>query len=274
MTDSVSFRWLGVVGTELRANDQTLLIDPYFTRIPMRRLWFGRVEPDHGLIAEKVQHGDFVLITHPHFDHIMDVPDVVHNTGAAALGSANACRLLAAYGVSEEQAREIKVGDKLNLMDFEVEVFRSQHMRTPGFSPGRLSSDPKPPLRARDYRMDENFSFLISIGGYRMLTDPGESPGAAPRADILFVFPYRNEEYYKSLLPLVQPKVVIPTHWDDFFRPLSKPLRPLIQPPKWPLISLRRINLTAFGRMIERIYPETKFFVPEIFRTYDLKEFM
>jgi hypothetical protein len=122
--------------------------------------------------------------------------------------------------------------------------------------------------------MDENFSFLISIGGYRMLTDPGERPGTAPPADILFVFPYRNEAYYKSLLPLVQPKVVIPTHWDDFFRPLSKPLRPLIQPPKWPLISLRRINLTAFGRMIERISPETKFFVPEIFRTYDLKEFV
>ena len=274
MTDSVSFRWLGVVGTELRANDQTLLVDPYFTRIPMRRLWFGRVEPDHGLIAEKIRASDFVLITHAHFDHIMDVPDVVHNTGAAALGSANACRLLAAYGVSEEQAREIKAGDKLNLKDFEVEVFRSQHMRTPGFSPGRLSSVPKPPLRARDYRMDENFSFLISIGGYRMLTDPGERPGAAPPADILLVFPYRNEAYYKSLLPLVQPKVVIPTHWDDFFRPLSKPLRPLIQPPKGPRISLRRINLTAFGRMIERISPETKVFVPDIFHTYDLKEFV
>jgi L-ascorbate metabolism protein UlaG (beta-lactamase superfamily) len=235
-------------------------------------MWFGQVEPNHDLIAEKIQQCDSILITHAHFDHLMDVPDVVHNTGATALGSTNSYRLLAACGVPEEQLREIKAGDRFTLKDFEVAVSRSQHMRTPGFSPGRLPPDPRPPKKASDYLMDENFSFLISVGGYRLLTDPGERPGAAPRADILFVFPYRDEAYYKSLLPRVQPKIVIPTHWDDFFRPLSKPLRPLIKPPKLPFPKLRRINLTEFGQMIERISPETKYFVPEIFHTYDLAE--
>jgi len=272
MVASTGFRWLGVAGTELTADDQTLIIDPYFTRISMLRSLFGRIEPDHELIAEKVRRGDFVLITHPHFDHLMDVPDVVHNTGATALGSANACRLLAVLGVDEERIRKTEVGAKLSLKDFEVEVFRSQHMWTPGFSPGPLSPDLKPPLKAREYRMDDNYSFLISIGGYRLLTDPGDNPAGSPPADILFVFPYRDDAYYRSLLPRVRPKTVIPTHWDDFFRPLSKPLRPLIQPPKWPLISLRRINITAFGHRIERIYPETKVFVPEIFHTYDIAE--
>ena len=270
MVASVYFRWLGVVGTELTANDQTLLIDPYFTRIPMCKILFRRIEPDHDLIAEKVQRGDFVLVTHSHFDHLMDVPDVIHNTGATALGSANACQLLTICGVDQERIREIGVGDRCTLRDFEVEAFKSRHMWVPSFRPGKLSPGLKPPLKARDYRMDEDFSFLISIGGLRLLTDPGDSPAEAPPADVLFVFPYRDDAYYKSLLPRVQPKIVIPTHWDDFFRPLSKPLRPLIQPPRWPLISLRRINLASFGRRIERIYPETKVFVPEIFNTYDL----
>ncbi|UCG84267.1 MAG: MBL fold metallo-hydrolase [Dehalococcoidia bacterium] len=272
MMASIQFRWLGVVGTELTANDQTLIIDPYFTRIPILRTFFCKIQPDHELIAEKIKHGDFVLITHPHFDHLMDVPDVVHNTGATALGSANSCQLLAALGVDEQRIRKIEVGEKLSLSDFEVEVFRSKHMWVPGFTPGLLSPDLKPPLKARSYRMDEDFSFLISIGGYRLLTDPGENPAEVPSADILFVFPYRHDVYYESLLHQVQPNVVIPTHWDDFFRPLSKPLRPLIQPPKWPPISLGRINLTSFRHRIERIYPQTKVFVPEIFNTYNLSE--
>ncbi len=45
---------------------------------------------------------DFVLVTHAHWDHLMDVPDVVLNTGATALGSANTCQLLALLGVAPE----------------------------------------------------------------------------------------------------------------------------------------------------------------------------
>lgn len=269
---SISFRWLGVAGLELSVNNHVLVIDPYFTRFPLRKALLGRVEPDRELIAEKIQHCDFVLITHAHFDHCMDVPDVVRNTGAIALGSPNTCRLLRACGVPDDRIREVKAGDKLTLAEFQVEVFPSQHVKLPGYLPGRLPAVLKPPLRARDYRMDKDLSFLLSVGDLRLQTDPGERPEAGVPADVLFLFPHRDDAYCRTLLPRVQPKVVFLTHWDDFFRPLSKPLRPhiQIQGPAWTFPPLQRVNPGKFGRMIEGLSPQTKVLVPEIFRRYEL----
>ena len=139
MGKSISFRWLGVAGLEFSANNHVIVIDPYFTRFPLLKLFFGRVQPNRELIAEQIKHCEFVLITHAHFDHLMDVPDVVRNTGATALGSPNACRLLSVCGVPQDRIREIKAGDKLNLAGFGVEVFSAQHVKLPGYS---LSNSP------------------------------------------------------------------------------------------------------------------------------------
>jgi L-ascorbate metabolism protein UlaG (beta-lactamase superfamily) len=107
MTNDVAFRWLGVAGLELAAGGCTLLIDPYVTRIPFMRMWLGRVRPDRDLITRMFTRADAVLVSHAHFDHVMDVPDVVRNTGADAFGSPNACRLLSACGAGAERIHEI-----------------------------------------------------------------------------------------------------------------------------------------------------------------------
>lgn len=274
MSTPISFRWLGVAGLELKVSDHILVIDPYFTRFPLRRALFGRVQPSKELIAEKIQRCNFVLITHAHFDHAMDVPDVVRNTGAVAFGSPNTCRLLAACGVPDEKIQRVKAGDKLTLASFNVEVLRAEHVKIPGFTAGRLPPTLKPPLRARDYRMDEDFAFMVTVGGHRLLTDPGERPEAGVPADVLFVFPDREEKYYKSLLPRVQPKIIIPNHWDDFFRPLTKPLRPHIKRPRFALPPVQRVNLTGFTRMVQHIAPGTQVLTPDIFQICDLTEYV
>jgi L-ascorbate metabolism protein UlaG (beta-lactamase superfamily) len=111
----MEFRWLGVAGIELRVEDCVLVIDPFFTRPPFRRLWLGRVRPDQGLIAGKIKQCDFILVSHAHYDHLMDVPEVMRNTGATALGSENACRLLALLGAPAEHIRPIRAGDQFPL---------------------------------------------------------------------------------------------------------------------------------------------------------------
>jgi len=42
----LELRWLGVAGIELRVNEQILVIDPFVTRPPFRRMWWGRVRSD------------------------------------------------------------------------------------------------------------------------------------------------------------------------------------------------------------------------------------
>jgi len=276
MGTAIWFRWLGVAGIELRLDDHILAIDPFFTRPPFRRMWFGRVRPNRQLIAEKIQRCDFVLVTHAHWDHVMDVPDVVLNTGATALGSPNTCHLLALCGVPDGQIREIRVGDELTLGTSRVEVLPAEHGSVLGqpFASGPLPDDLRPPLRLRDYRMDSCFSFLIHVGGHRLLTDPGEDSKGGVPADVLFVNTYRHYAYYEALLHRVRPQVVIPIHWDDLFRPLSQPLQPMFNPPTWSIPPLRRANLTEFRQTIERTASGAQVLIPEIFRMYDLGELL
>src|SRR5258706_6442208 len=115
MNTSVGMRWLGVAGIELSVGGRTLLIDPFVSRPPARRLWAGRVASDGALVAEKVPRGDVVLVTHAHWDHIMDVPEVARRTGAAVYGSPNAGALLQALRVPPAQLHRLAAGGRLRL---------------------------------------------------------------------------------------------------------------------------------------------------------------
>jgi L-ascorbate metabolism protein UlaG (beta-lactamase superfamily) len=270
MDTAVRFRWLGVAGIELSVNGQVLLIDPYLTRLPFWRVAFGRARPNRRLIAEHIQHCDFVLVTHAHFDHLMDVPDVVRNTGAIALGSANTCRLLATLGVPSSQICPIEIGDQLALGDFWVEVLPAGHITLSGWLPfsSPLPPNLRPPLRARDYRMDSCFGYLLRAGGVRLL----HCPGAAVAAEVLFVKPLGARPAWEALLRGVRPQIVIPVHWDDFGRSLSKPVRSMAVPSGRVIPPLNRIDLPRFKDMVEQIVPEVTVFVPEMLRAYDLGE--
>ncbi len=274
MNASPTFRWLGIAGLELGVEDQVLVIDPYFTRIPFWRQWIGRIELNRPLVREKLPVCTHLLVTHAHWDHLMDVPEVANSTGARVYGSANTCQLLRLLGVPGEQVQEIRSGDRLDLSPFEVKVFASEHMKVPWFSPGPIAHNLRPPLRARDYRMDCGFSFLISVGDRVLLTDPGERPDRVERADLLLVSPFHNLVYLRSLLPRVHPRVVIPNHWDDLWRPLSKPLRPMIRPPVWSLPPIQRVNLPNFKRTIEQVDPTFRVLIPEIFTFYKLSDIL
>ena len=156
----------------------------------------------------------------------------------------------------------------------EVEVLPGAHglvFGRPVFA-GPLPRRLTPPLRARDYRMDRCYSYLIEGGGWRLLDWTNVGPEGAVPADVLFVAAAASAPYYEALLAAVRPRIVIPIHWDDFFRPLSKPIRPVLKPParRWPF--LQRMDLSAFERSIGRVAPGVKVLVPEIFRTYDLAQ--
>jgi L-ascorbate metabolism protein UlaG (beta-lactamase superfamily) len=168
----------------------------------------------------------------------------------------------------------VQAGDEVSLHGFDVRVLKAQHIKTPGFEPGPLRPMLQPPLRAGDYRLDDYYSFLISASGYRFLTDPGVRPGELPPADVLFLNPHHDEEQCAALLRQVRPRLVVPNHWDDFFRSLSDPLRPAIIALRWGWPPLKRVDLDEFERVIQRLAPGTRVFRPEIFRVYDLGEFV
>lgn len=263
-------RWLGVAGLEFSLAGHTLLFDPFFTRPSAWQVVLLRgVVSDRALIARHIPRADHVLVSHAHYDHLLDVPAVLHQTGALAFGSRNTCDLLGLHGLPGARYTCIAVGDQLELGPFRVEVFPARHTHTPldrwinGPLPARLAQG-RLPLRLMDYRMDDCFSFRLWAEGKSFLIGNHPAP-----ADVLLIAPFHAPEALQEILKEVAPKVVIPIHWENFTRPLSKPLQPMLVTrwqgwDGWP--PLRQLNLADFSRRIELVSPGVQVMIPEIFK--------
>ncbi|TET51168.1 MAG: MBL fold metallo-hydrolase [Anaerolineales bacterium] len=264
MDSEARFRWLGVAGVEFTAEGTTLAIDPFLTRPPPWRFFVGRVRPDQELIARTLPRCDHVLVSHSHWDHLMDVPEAARHTGARVYGSPNTCQLSAVCGVPQEQINEIAAGQNLSLGPFEVEVLETEHIKTPldRLINGPVAPDLRAPLRLRDFRMDRCFSFRIRIDGAGVL----HCPGPAHPADLLLVGTQAADQTYRSSLPAAHPKTIVPIHWDNFLRPLAKPTRELSRP--------GGRKLGRFVSLVKTLAPDARVFVPEILRPCTLQELL
>jgi L-ascorbate metabolism protein UlaG (beta-lactamase superfamily) len=271
----VKFRWLGVAGIELVCGGERLVIDPYLTRAPVRNLCFGRVKADGTLLRKHLPSCDHVLISHAHFDHVMDAAEVLRYSGAAGFGSANACRLMVAMGAPSENVHMINRGDHLECGPFRVEVHPQGHPKTP--IDRWINADLRPnleaPLRLMDYRMDESFAFLIQAGDLRVLVGDAPTP-----ADVFFTVPWKSRAYYARLVSIMQPKVIIPIHWDYLFIPLAKILRWTAAPSKMRRFAVEKL-LMPFKRTIGSISCTTesggwRILIPQMLKTYELKKEM
>jgi L-ascorbate metabolism protein UlaG (beta-lactamase superfamily) len=255
----LSFRWLGVAGIELKADEQVLAIDPFLTRPSLTGL-IKPVHPNMELVTKKIPHCNGVLVTHSHWDHLMDVPAVLQHTGAVAYGSANTCQLLRLLGVPGSQVEEIHVGDILSLGTYEVEVIQGQHSWIPfnRWFNGKIKTGLQPPLRLQDYRMDISLGFCIGVEGMRLLVC-----AAQPQpAEVLFMVAQESRTYYRNLISKIKPHVVVPVHWDNFIRPLSKPLHQFTRP--------GRMQLGQLANLVRDLIPDATVIIPEIFREYTL----
>jgi L-ascorbate metabolism protein UlaG (beta-lactamase superfamily) len=263
----VTLRWLGVAGIEIVSDKQTLLIDPYLSRAPIWKSYLGRIQPDPQAI-DKIQRADLILVTHSHFDHLLDVPEIVNRTGARVYGSQNTCKLLTTLGVPPEWVKVIKPGGSLSLGEFSARAFPFEHARVPGYGCGPLPHNLTTPLHARDYRMDYGLCYRIEADGVSFLTDPGYQPDVNVPTSVLLTQPYHDEAYYREMLPLIQPKTVIPIHWDNLFSHGYS--RPYFQPPafRWPPV--RRIDLEEFKAMIQKISPSITVLIPKRFEPVEM----
>lgn len=245
--------WLGTAGVELEFDGQRLLIDPYLSRVPIWNLFFGRPHPKETLIQRVLRPARAVLVTHSHYDHLMDVPVVCRLLGAAAFGSANTCALLAASGVPNSLRTEITPGDRRSLGPFSVDVFQGEHGRMLGLLPfrGRLSRRLSYPFRLADYRMDGMLSFRVEAGGFSVLVWNSPHAEGIPESDALLFNPLWGAQACAQAAKSCGARWVVPIHWDDFFSPLDKPLHPLVAPPGWGRIQIRRLDPGLFARSVE-----------------------
>jgi L-ascorbate metabolism protein UlaG (beta-lactamase superfamily) len=221
-----------------------IFTDAFLTRPSLARLKADEeIGPDTELIRETLQRGhvdklDAIFVAHSHFDHAMDSPEVIKQLGGKLFGSESTLNIGRGTDLSEEQMQVIKDGDEFVFGNFKVRVFKGEH--SPGnIFPGTIHAPLKAPAKPSAYADGGCYNFYITHpnGSILILASANYIPGKFKgiTTDVLYLgigaMGSKDEDfrqkYWQETAEIMQPKVIIPVHWDNFGEPLAKGLEPL-----------------------------------------------
>lgn len=257
--------WLGTAGFLISDGTTRLLVDPFVSRAGILAVALRQALPvDDGRVADWIdrvgaQGTAAVLVTHSHYDHAMDAPAFAQRTGAQVVGSPSTCNVALGYGLAPERCTAIAVSTPTTVTygDFRVTFRPSEHGpalfgRIP--YPGTIDAPLKPPASASAYKLGATYGLVIEHplgtivhhGSASWLPDTYRGVqaevvllGLAGRAD--------TAVYVQNVVRAVGAKRVVPMHFDDFFRSLDQPLRPLVG-----------VNLDEFFTTMAEAHPDIK----------------
>ena len=231
----VRLTYLGTNSYRFETGHHVLVVDPYFSRIGLGAFVFrGQAEPN---LAEIEKGKDFfagaeaILATHGHVDHLLDVPPIMQRTGAQLCASRTAVALATAAGAPPERCDVVRPGDVRQIGPWRIHVLPAAHDRVfligvpfPG-----APNEAVPPRRTSDWVCGEPLAFLIEAAGKRIYLDSGGTSALLPPDDlgpidlaILGVAVPDARARFPDAVRRLQPHFILPSHQDNFFRPLGR----------------------------------------------------
>jgi L-ascorbate metabolism protein UlaG (beta-lactamase superfamily) len=239
----VTVTWLGVSTLLVDDGTSALLTDGFFSRpglieVALRRLRPSPERIDAALRRAGVDELVAVLPVHTHYDHALDSAVVAQRTGASLVGGRSAVNIARGQRLPTDAIIEATAGAELELGPYGVTLIESHHCPPDRF-PGVIADPVVPPAKVSAYRCGEAWSTLIHHRptGRRLLIQgsAGFVPGALAgrHADVVYlgvgqlgVQPERYiRQYWNETVRSVGARRVVLIHWDDFFRPLTEPVR-------------------------------------------------
>lgn len=229
--------YLGTNGYLLETGGRALLVDPYFTRVPLADAALNlSVASDPKLVAAGLlplpRRIDALLVTHGHIDHLLDAPEIMRRTGARLVASASSVNLVAASGLPPRRCAAVAPGGALRIGPWKVRVLRAAHDRVFCHEPfpGEKKTAAPAPHRPAEWVMGEPLAFVIEAAGRRIYIDSGGRPGAElPPTNLapvdLAILGAALPDSRHRLAPVarrLRPRFFLPSHQDDFFRPLAR----------------------------------------------------
>ena len=283
-SNQVVLKYLGAAGWEITDGTTVILVDPYVSRIngpappgggtgrsmpgDTRRVsgWHDLASPDIAAIDSRIQRADFVLVTHTHYDHVLDVPHIALKTRATVVGTESTENVMRSYGVPEEQLITVRGGEDYEFGSFSLKVIPSIHSPLDHkhyFSSAIASAGMKAPLTLEQIHPEGGtLAYLVRFSGHQILVFGGmnyierEIAGLRPDVAIVGAGGSRKEVYDYSgrlMRALGLPAIVIPTHWDNFLVPYDASQKPALE------------ALQSFVGEIAAASPRTKVIVPKYF---------
>jgi L-ascorbate metabolism protein UlaG (beta-lactamase superfamily) len=228
--------WFGTAGFRFAYEGVVVWIDPYVTRHSLGDLVKRRVVPSsQESVARWIDRADAVLVGHTHFDHAMDVPAIARAFGCKVYGSTSLEHLmklhdLAAQAVVVTPHRDYEVGP------FRFHFVPSFHsklqlgLRIP-YS-GELTCDHVDGLTPQAYRCGQVWAIYVEVAGMRFYHQGSADFDEAELRDRdvdVFLCGISGRRftprYVERIVKCLRPATIVPTHYDDFFRPLDAETR-------------------------------------------------
>lgn len=280
----IQLKYFGAAGWEITDGKITVLVDPYITRL---KLGTGPSVSDKDkrktvmtsdifvsdtlLIDSLITKADFILVHHSHFDHLGDVPYIAKKTGAKVIGTETTRNILRGYGVPEEQLYPVKGGEDYQFENFSVQVIPSIHsaLDAKHYIDSRTYDEaPKTPLRVSEFYEGGSLMFLARFAKHNVLTMASmnfvERELVGQKPDILLAGVNRSQlglyKYNERLLAVTNyPKIIIPTHWDNYRIPYGFSQESGVE-----------LKLIPFQEDVKKLSPTTRVIIPEHLGTITL----
>ncbi len=233
----LELEWLGVAGYRLTYEGQTIYVDPYVSRVTLGGLLRGRTSLADTALHDRwlrpVEKVIGVLVGHTHFDHAIDVPAICARHRCSAYGSSSLTQLMRLHG-QHEQAVQVTSHVPLELGPFTVTFVPSLHSklllgyRVP--SDGELTCEHLDALSPTAYKCGQVWAIHIEVAGttfYHQGSANLIEEEIRHRGVDVFLAGIAGrrftDDYWQRILTVLEPRVVLASHFDDFFRPLSAP---------------------------------------------------
>jgi L-ascorbate metabolism protein UlaG (beta-lactamase superfamily) len=183
--------------------------------------------PDTAAVDRHVTRADFILHSHSHFNHTLDMPSIARKTGAVVIGTESTTNLARAGGVPEARLISVRGGEDFEFGGFSVKVIPSLHSALNGkrfFDSRVVPRDFRGPRRLRDDVEGGTLAYLLRLAGHEILWFGSmnyierEVEGLRPDVAMIAAARQRLEihDYTGRLMrALGLPRLVFATHWDE-----------------------------------------------------------
>jgi L-ascorbate metabolism protein UlaG (beta-lactamase superfamily) len=239
----VTVTWAGVTTLLVDDGDAPVLTDGFFSRPSLPRVAATPLRSSVPRITsalERLGATRLAAVTpvHTHFDHAMDSAIVADMTGARLVGGESVRHLGQGQGVTAVDV--VTPGSAVAAGGFDLTLVVGHHC-PPDRYPGEITAPVRQPARVSAYRCGEAWSTHLRhrASGRQLLIvgSAGYVRGALQglRAEVVYLgvgqLGHQSadylREYWSETVRTVGARRVVLIHWDDFFRPLDRPLRAL-----------------------------------------------
>jgi len=216
----VQLTWLGAAGFKIETHaGAVIVINPFLSR------------PQNATPAIPTQLTDLlpvdeILLTESGFVHAMDTPTLIKNTGAIVHAPPEVCRHLLESGVSKNNIEPVKSHKNKTVARLHWQAWSihdiGNNLKLPNSaanSPLQKLIDAWPASQTVNYTFQTEGLTMIYASNTTWI-DP-HLEGLQPDIALLPVDPSTLDKT-AQLAAMLNPTVIIPHHWDNYYPPITK----------------------------------------------------